>query len=71
MNKFAKFGGGSLAALGLASAARAADPTDALAAVTGLSTSATGFGPVMYGLAVTVVGIMIGIKWIKRARGAA
>lgn len=46
-------------------------PTDALAAVTTLSTSATGFGPVMWGLAVTVVGILIGVKWIKRAKGAA
>ncbi|SFQ45758.1 hypothetical protein SAMN05216567_116147 [Variovorax sp. OK605] len=55
----------------VAGASHAADPTDALAAVTGLSTSATGFGPVMFGLAVTVVGIMIGVKWIKRARGAA
>lgn len=49
----------------------AADPTDALAAVTSLSTSSAGFGPVMFGLAVTVVGIMIGVKWIKRAKGAA
>ena len=49
----------------------AADPVDALAAVTSLSTGATGFGPVMFGLAVTVVGIMIGVKWIKRAKGAA
>ena len=55
----------------LAGAAHAADPADALAAVTSLSSSATGFGPVMFGLAVTVVGIMIGVKWIKRARGAA
>lgn len=46
-------------------------PADALAAVTSLSDSAAGFGPVMFGLAVTVVGIMIGVKWIKRARGAA
>lgn len=49
----------------------AADPADALAAVQGLSTSSAGFGPVMWGLAVAVVGIMIGVKWIKRARGAA
>lgn len=55
----------------LSAASHAADPADALAAVTSLSTSATGFGPVMFGLAVTVVGIMIGVKWIKRARGAA
>lgn len=56
---------------GVVGSALAADPADALAAVTSLSTSSTGFGPVMFGLAVTVVGIMIGVKWIKRARGAA
>ena len=55
----------------LAGSVHAADPADALAAVTSLSGSAAGFGPVMFGLAVTVVGIMIGVKWIKRARGAA
>lgn len=65
--------GPQLAVVGgsLAGAAYAADPADALTAVQSLSTSATGFGPVMFGLAVTVVGIMIGVKWIKRARGAA
>jgi hypothetical protein len=71
MNKqFARFGAG-VATLGAAASSFAADPADALAAVTSLSTSSTGFGPVMFGLAVTVVGIMIGVKWIKRARGAA
>jgi len=59
--------GGALAA----ASSFAADPVDALAAVTSLSGAATGFGPVMFGLAVTVVGIMIGVKWIKRAKGAA
>ncbi len=54
-----------------AGSAFAADPADALAAVTSLQASATGFGPVLFGLAVTVVGIMIGVKWIKRAKGAA
>lgn len=49
----------------------AVDPVSAEAALGTLSTSATGFGPIMFGLAVTVVGIMIGVKWIKRARGAA
>lgn len=52
-------------------AAHAADPATALEAVTSLSGSAAGFGPVMFGLAVVVVGIMIGVKWIKRAKGAA
>lgn len=56
----------------LASAsAFAVDPATAIEAVTTLSGSSTGFGPVMFGLAVTVVGIMIGVKWIKRAKGAA
>lgn len=51
-------------------AAHATDPVSALAAVTSLSTSADGFGPVMWGLAVTGVGIMIGVKWIKRGKSA-
>lgn len=71
MNKqFARIGAG-VATFGAAASSFAADPADALAAVSSLSTSSTGFGPVMFGLAVTVVGIMIGVKWIKRARGAA
>lgn len=52
-------------------AAHAEDPATALAAVTSLQGSATGFGPVMFGLAITTVGIMIGLKWIKRAKNAA
>lgn len=71
MNKFARYYIVPAAALAAMGSAHAADPADALAAVTSLSTSATGFGPVMFGLAVTVVGIMIGVKWIKRAKGAA
>ncbi len=71
MNKFARYSIAPAAALLAIGSAHAADPADALAAVTSLSTSATGFGPVMFGLAVTVVGIMIGVKWIKRAKGAA
>ncbi|MDN6888209.1 hypothetical protein QMO14_32020 [Variovorax sp. CAN2819] len=67
---FARLAAGA-AAMGAGASAFAADPTDALAAVQSLSTSSTGFGPVMWGLAVAVVGIMIGVKWIKRARGAA
>ena len=55
----------------LTTSARADDPATALAAIQTLSTSATGFGPVMFGLAIAVVGIMIGVKWIKRAKGAA
>lgn len=71
MSRFTKYRLASIPALVMAGSAHAADPADALAAVTSLSASATGFGPVMFGLAVTVVGIMIGVKWIKRAKGAA
>lgn len=71
MNKqFIRLAAGAAAVAAMGSA-HAVDPVDAMAAVTQLSGSATGFGPVMFGLAVTVVGIMIGVKWIKRAKGAA
>lgn len=58
-------------AMGAGASAFAADPATALEAVQTLSTSSTGFGPVMFGLAITTVGILIGVKWIKRGRGAA
>lgn len=57
------------AATGVAMAQTA--PTTGLDALNGLATSSVGYGPVFYGLAVASVGIMIGVKWIKRARGAA
>jgi hypothetical protein len=47
------------------------DPATALEAIGTLSSSATGFGPVLFGMAVISVGILIGVKWIKRGRGAA
>lgn len=58
-----------VAALGTA-AAFATDPTTALEGFQQASTAATGFGPGMWTLAATTVGILIGVKWIKRARGA-
>lgn len=59
------------ASIGAVTSAIAADPATALEAVGTLSTSSAGFGPVMFGLAVASVGILIGVKWIKRTRGAA
>lgn len=59
------------AAVAAAGSALAEDPVSAIAGLQSLTTSSTGFGPVLWGLAVTTVGIMIGIKWIKRGRGAA
>lgn len=68
--KLARLAALSAASLGSVSAF-AVDPTTALEGFTTASAAATGFGPGMWGLAAAVVGIMIGVKWIKRARGAA
>jgi len=51
--------------------AQSSDPQDPIAAVKLLQGSSTGMGPVMWGLAAAVVGILVGVKWIKRGRGAA
>jgi hypothetical protein len=67
---FLRFGVGSAAFLAGVSAF-AADPATGLEAVQSLTTGQTGYGPVMFGLAIVSVGVMIGVKWIKRARGAA
>ena len=47
------------------------DPTTAQGAFEQAATASTGFGPGMYLLAAGSVAILIGVKWIKRARGAA
>ncbi len=63
-------GAAGLVLSGLA-AAQSTDPTTGVGAVTALRTEMGNYGPVMFGLAVVSVGVMIGVKWIKRARGAA
>ena len=55
---------------GLASA-QSSNPTSGVDAVTQLQGAIAGYGPVMFGLAIAAVGVMVGVKWIKRARGAA
>jgi len=60
----------ALGSTGLAMA-QETPPATALAALQGVSTGNTGYGPVMWGMAALTVGIMIGVKWIKRGRGAA
>jgi hypothetical protein len=62
--------GGSLAVMGSA-LAQSTDPVDAAAALSSLSGSLSGFGPVLFGLALTSTVIMIGVAWIKKGRGAA
>lgn len=45
-----------------------ATPQDALDALGG---TATGFGPILFGMAVISSGIVLGIAWIKKSRSAA
>ena len=61
---------GLVSALGTVSAF-AVDPATGLEAVGAVSTGLSAYGPPMFGLAVLSVGILVGVKWIKRAKGAA
>lgn len=49
----------------------AVDPATAGEALSSLSGITSGFGPVLFGLAVTSSGILIGVSWIKKGRSAA
>jgi len=72
MNKIFKFAAPSVLALGsVSSFAQAVDPATAQEALASLSGTTTGFGPVLFGLAVASSVIVIGIAWIKKGRGAA
>lgn len=57
----------SVAAVGQALAA----PTTGVEAVEAVAAGVGDYGPAMFGLAIVSVGVMIGVKWIKRAKGAA
>lgn len=57
--------------LSTVASAQATNPANGVDAVTQLQGTVAGYGPVMFGLAIAAVGVMIGVKWIKRARGAA
>lgn len=63
----------STAALVAAGNALATAPTipDGTAMITAISDKQGGYATVMFTLAVIGVGIMVGVKWIKRGRGAA
>lgn len=57
--------------LSAAASAQSTNPANGVDAVTQLQGTIAGYGPVMFGLAIAAVGVMVGVKWIKRARGAA
>lgn len=44
---------------------------DASAQIQAITTAQGGYATVMFALALTAVGILVGVKWIKRGRGAA
>lgn len=58
-------------ALPVASFAQSTPAADGAAAVTGLVAGQAGYLAGMIALALASVGIMIAVKWVKRARGAA
>lgn len=57
--------------LSTVASAQATNPTSGVDAVTQLQSTIGSYGPVMFGIAVAAVGVMVGVKWIKRTRGAA
>lgn len=63
----------ALATLGasVASFAQEAGLPDATAQITAITEKQAGYATVMFGLALAAVGILVGVKWIKRGRGAA
>ncbi|MGN8078245.1 hypothetical protein [Variovorax sp. 22077] len=74
MNKrfrFVQKAAAAVVAAGASVAALAADPATAQEGFSQASAASSGFGPGMWGLAAATVGILIGVKWIKRGRGAA
>ena len=46
-------------------------PATGVDAVNAVKAGVGDYGPAMFGLAIVSVGVMIGVKWIKRAKGAA
>lgn len=74
LQNLARKGSVALAILGasVASFAQTA-PTlpDASTQIAAITTAQGGYATVMFALALTAVGILVGVKWIKRGRGAA
>jgi hypothetical protein len=62
---------GLAASAGAFAQAAPADPATALAGLQTFSGTTGVYGPVLFGLAVVSSGIMIGVAWIKKSRGAA
>lgn len=69
--KFARVGA-LVSGLGLSVGAFAqATVPSATTQIEAVTTGQAGYATVMFALALAAVGILVGVKWIKRARGAA
>jgi hypothetical protein len=49
----------------------AVDPADGPSAISGITSSSSGYTGPMLGLALFGVGVMVAVKWIKRGKSAA
>lgn len=61
----------SVIASGAALAQTAPTIPSAAAQIEAITSQQGGYATVMFALALTAVGIMVGVKWIKRGKGAA
>lgn len=59
------------AALSVAAFAQTSTLPDATAQIGEITTKQGSYATVMFALALAAVGILVGVKWIKRGRGAA
>lgn len=73
LQNLARKGSVALATLGasVAAFAEGAALPDATAQIAEITSKQAGYATVMFGLALAAVGILVGVKWIKRGRGAA
>lgn len=73
LQNIARKGSVALATLGASVAAFAEGSTipSAAAQISEITAQQSGYATVMFALALTAVGILVGVKWIKRGRGAA
>lgn len=63
----------AVSGLGLSAAVMAQTATvpNSVAMVESITAEQSGYATAMFALALAAVGILVGVKWIKRARGAA
>lgn len=74
LQNLARKGSVALATLGASVAAFAEGGStipSAAAQISEITAQQSGYATVMFALALTAVGILVGVKWIKRGRGAA